>query len=587
MSSKRDVALCYIRLSLTKTQDDENSPERQKANCQEYCDFRGWKAEFYEDRDGHKSGTKESNRPGWLALKSRVTDKDVVAVVANDLSRFHRKGFRMGQLLELCKEGNLELVKAADKKSIDVNDITATMWVMMESLFNEYYAEDISRKQKDSVRYRRANGIIVGRVPFGTLRPRRDGKSSYLERSPFGVWLLPDNCEVEGRESEPPVEGAVWRSYFDAAERALRLFTLGNFGTRKIAEMLNNEGYRFRDADGKPRLFDKECVRSITANWPEYGGVALGKKAIARNAKEITPDTIALNSERAVMDIDLCRRVGEVRAERYREAHQSKPGGGLRANTVVFPLSRITFCAHCHQLAIEADDPSLRTYLTGYQGSQAPRYRHTEHRHTCPAQNHSVKAEILEREVARLVATLSIKPEATPKLTDILAKVNQENLTEDRKADMLSEIALCKQRIRNAEKLFMTARIDEATLNSHVDENERQIMRLKAEMNESSQIKQMIEMTASILADMGSSWEKAISEDKQAFVQTLFSEIVFDLDTHRITGFALKGWAEQFLQARVGYDDPAVCLEGFEPPTFCSVGRRSNPLSYRHEVTIV
>jgi hypothetical protein len=177
---------------------------------------------------------------------------------------------------------------------------------------------------------------------------------------------------------------------------------------------------------------------------------------------------------------------------------------------------------------------------------------------------------------------LSIKPEATPKLADVLAQVNQENLTEDRRAEMLSEIALCKQRVQNAEKLFMMARIDEETLNRHIEENERQIMRLQAEMSEASQIKQMIEMTASMLADMGNSWENSNSEDKQAFVQTLFSEIVFDLDTHRVSGFALKGGAEQFLQARALYDDPAVCLEGFEPPTFCSVGRRSNPLSYRH-----
>lgn len=121
----------------------------------------------------------------------------------------------------------------------------------------------------------------------------------------------------------------------------------------------------------------------------------------------------------------------------------------------------------------------------------------------------------------------------------------------------------------------MMARIDEETLNRHIEENERQIMRLQAEMSETSQIKQMIEMTASMLTDMGSSWENSSSEDKQAFVQTLFSEIVFDLGTHRITGFALKGWAAQFLQARVVYNDPATCLEGFEPPALCSVGKCS------------
>ncbi len=574
-TTQRTVALCYIRLSLTKTQDDENSPERQKANCLDYCEFRGWTPEFYEDRDGHKSGTKEINRPGWLALKSRVGDPDVVAVAANDLSRFHRKGFRMGQLIEMCKEGNLELVKAGEKKSIDVNDITATMWVMMESLFNEYYAEDISRKQKDSVRYRRANGIVVGRVPFGTTRPKRDGKSGYLERSPDGVWLLPDGSQVEGRESERPAEGAIWRGYFQAAEQAMRLVALGLYGARKIAERLNRDGYRFRDVDGKPRFFDRESVRAIAANWPEYGGVVLGKKATARSAKQVTPDTVILNPERAVMDIELCRRVGHVRAERSREREQRKPDTGARADAFVFPLSQMTFCAHCDLNAEEKNDLSLRSHFIGYEGARVPRYRHSERRHKCAARNRSVKAEVVEREFARLVGTLSVKPETAPSMAEMLARVNEQNLTEDRKAEILSEIGQCKQKIQNAEKLFLMARIDDSTLRRHIEENEHQIARLQSEMSEEAQLRQMIEMTANMLADMGSRWEESSNEDKQAFAQTLFSEIVFDLDTHQITGFALKPWAEQFLQVRAAHDGAVSCLEGFEPPTSCSVGKRS------------
>jgi DNA invertase Pin-like site-specific DNA recombinase len=82
------------------------------------------------------------------------------------------------------------------------------MWVMMESLFNEYYAEDISRKQKDSIRYRRSSGITVGRVLFGTIRPKKDGKSGYLERSNLGVWLLSDGSEIEGTVDQPPAVDA-------------------------------------------------------------------------------------------------------------------------------------------------------------------------------------------------------------------------------------------------------------------------------------------------------------------------------------------------------------------------------------------
>ncbi len=121
----------------------------------------------------------------------------------------------------------------------------------------------------------------------------------------------------------------------------------------------------------------------------------------------------------------------------------------------------------------------------------------------------------------------------------------------------------------------MMARIDEEALNHHIEENERQIMRLQAEMSEASQIKQMIEMAATMLSDMGNSWQESSNEDKQAFAQTMFSEVVLDLDTHRITGFTLKGWAEQFLQVRTEYYGAETCLEGFEPPTSCSVGKRS------------
>src|SRR5579859_225074 len=87
----RSVALRYIRQSITRDASDKDSPERQRANIQRVCDLHGWTPEGYVDAEGHKSGTKEINRPGWLALKARLGDPDIAALVANDLSRLHRK----------------------------------------------------------------------------------------------------------------------------------------------------------------------------------------------------------------------------------------------------------------------------------------------------------------------------------------------------------------------------------------------------------------------------------------------------------------------------------------------------------------
>src|SRR3954453_16994393 len=94
------IALCYIRRSWVREKKDLVSPLIQREAIQRVCETHGWIAEWYEDADGHKSGMYENNRPGWLALKARMSDRDVVAIVAYDLSRLHRRGWRIGDLLD-------------------------------------------------------------------------------------------------------------------------------------------------------------------------------------------------------------------------------------------------------------------------------------------------------------------------------------------------------------------------------------------------------------------------------------------------------------------------------------------------------
>jgi DNA invertase Pin-like site-specific DNA recombinase len=224
-SVERKIALCYIRLSMTRKESDKQSPERQEANCVAYCAKRGWTPEIYRDTDGHKSGTREDNRPGWLALKDRLGDPDVAALVANDLSRFHRKGYRMGELMETCEAYGLELVSAASNPSLDFKDITGKLLIMLESWFNEFYAADNSRKQIDSVIYRRSIGKTVGFPPFGTIRD----EEGYLMPTPRGAWLMSDGGFLAG------MRGAVRRGYYDCAQHILTIYAEGNYGIDNIA----------------------------------------------------------------------------------------------------------------------------------------------------------------------------------------------------------------------------------------------------------------------------------------------------------------------------------------------------------------
>jgi DNA invertase Pin-like site-specific DNA recombinase len=472
-ATQRNTALCYVRLSLTRDESDLDSPERQRANILSVCQKHGWTPEWYEDTEGHRSGTKEKNRPGWLALKGRLGDPDVAAVVANDLARLHRKGWRVGSLLDFLDEHRVGLALAAPGRDFDFTGPQGRMMIMLIAMMDEWYAMDTSQRQKDSVRYRRSKGIAVGRLPFGTIQP----KNGFLVRSPFGVWLLPDGSIVEGRHDECPVEGAGFKGYFEAAERVMNLFAENRYGRRRIAKIVNSEGYRFRSVKGKPKRFDDEAVRAITANWHTYGGVILPGKATGRSAKTMLPENIALNPERAVMDIELCYRVGKVRNERYREHHFAAP-----IESYIYPLAGIAYCAHCASTG-------EHTRLQGYEAYRTlPRYRHGDRCPNCGAQNRSVKAEILEGEFSRLVKALSVRPEAASKMAEEFAQANEQRKSEIERAEILAEIALCKQRIKNAETLFLMARIDQQELERNIEENENEIARLQVILSEESQI---------------------------------------------------------------------------------------------------
>src|SRR5688572_31963853 len=119
--SNAQIALCYIRQSRTRDQDDMNSPERQRANIEMVCLKNAWTPEWYQDTEGHKSGRHVQNRPSWLELNKRLGDGDVVALVANDLARLHRKGWRVGDLIDHLEHYGVALVLAAPGREVDTS----------------------------------------------------------------------------------------------------------------------------------------------------------------------------------------------------------------------------------------------------------------------------------------------------------------------------------------------------------------------------------------------------------------------------------------------------------------------------------
>lgn len=546
--SEPKIALAYIRRSYTRSgdEDESNSPERQRANIEAICERNGWIPEFYEDVDGHKSGTREQNRPAWLALKARLGDPDVVALVANDLARLHRKGWRVGDLIEYLDQRGVTLVLAAPGREIDLSSALGRLFVQFTAILDEWYAADISQRAKDSILYRKRQGKVVGIPPFATTR----NDEGYLTPSIEGAWYLADGRFVAGEVDVPPAEEAVWRGYYQTALYILQLYATGEYGLENISYRLNIEGYPFRDRNGSPRLTNREDIRRVVANWPEYGGIVVGERGKDRPAYEdYNPDEIPFQEDRAVFPIELLREVARVRKQRtVRPVNQ-----GINRAAYPYPLNSITFCAHCERLATLHNDPNLRTRLGGSDTYGTRRYRHKAGVR-CGCHNRSVPCEEYEADFGRLISLLTIKPEAIDLMTELAIQADKAGGlykdTDDFETEKREAVALCQRRIDAAINLYRDGRISREDYLRDVDKYEREMAHWQSRTSETEQAALELAMCMDALDKLSKLWANGTDEDKQGIVRNLFDSVTYNLDTRRIEEFQLKAWADRFLRLR-------------------------------------
>lgn len=551
---ERTVALCYVRRSLVRDEKDLVSPEIQRQNIMRVCQAHGWEPEFYEDVEKHKSGLHEKNRPGWLALKARLNDPDIVALVANDLSRLHRKGWRIGDLLDFVDQHGIKLVLADPNKQIDFSTPHGRMIAQLSAIFDEWYAMDVSIRRKANIAYRKSQNKTVGRPPFGTKR-NTDG---YLIPSSEGVWLLPNGQWIAGTTNDaPPADGAVWRGYFDCAEQVLRFFSQG-YNRSQICEELSAQGYAFRGADGQPALIESDDVRRITHNWVEYGGAVMDKHSISRHYEELDLDSILLDPARSVFDLGLLRQVADQLVARSTR----KLGKGRRKKAITYSLSSMIYCAHCEALAQKHSNQAMRSRLISRS-----RGAYFVHRPgiKCGRSVGQVATRTIENDFASLVKQLTID-EAAFAIMIRIAGETCAAFQEDRdlEARKSAAIAKCERKLQAAKHLYEDGEISREEYLRRKEENYREITHWSSYTTETQRITTHLLLCVEALAKLSELWEASTSEDRNRLARSIFEYVVFDLDTQRIVDFKLNPLYEQFLILRAEVHeqaDEAECLK--------------------------
>lgn len=542
---ERNVALCYVRKSWTRDEKDAISPERQRANIEAVCSRNGWIIEWYEDTTGHRSGMHEKNRPGWLALKARMSDPDVVAIVANDLARLHRKGWRIGDLIDFVDQHGITLVIADPQRHIDFSTLQGKLFAQLSAIFDEWYAMDVSQGRKADIAHRKAKGITVGLPPFGTRRHKRTG---FLIPRKDGVWLLPNGKWQKGlRDEQPPVDGAVWRGYFECAERILKLY-VGQGKRGKIHQKLQDEGWAFRDPDGDPRAIEVEDIRRVISNFAEYGGYVSGEKARDRHPADhrVEDIIVKLNPERAVFPIELLSEVARARHERAFGKH---PTHSVNKKASAYPLGGIIFCAHCAAAAEEQKNHKLRTKLSGH----IQRYYRHRPGVRCGSEAQSIPRDVLEGQFTQLIKALEVKPESYALMEGLALSLNTTgNDDKDLEQQRTEAIALCRRRIDAAVTLYGEGHIDKDEYFRRRELNEREIASWQNRTTEREALALQLSVCVQAVDNINRLWDVSDDEDKQGLARYLFESIIVDLDRRQIVEFKLKPWADQFLTARVG-----------------------------------
>ena len=540
-TANRTVALCYVRRSWVKDAKDMVSPEIQRRNIERICEAHEWTPEWYEDAEGHKSGMYEKNRPGWLALKARLADGDVAALVANDLSRLHRKGWRIGDLLDFVDQHGIKLLLADPTKHIDFSTPHGRMIAQLSAIFDEWYVMDVSIRRKANIAYRKSQNKTVGLPPFGTKRD----EEGYLIPSEEGAWLLDDGTWKAGssKEGDPPATGAIWRGYFDCANQILTRFAEGH-NRSKICADLTSQGYAFRGRTGLPSPLEADDIRRVTYNWVEYGGIVMDQHAKSRRYEELNFDEIVLDPERAVFVLDLLYEVGrQIVARSTRQL-----GKGRRKAAKTYPLSSMIYCAHCEELAQNQTNSSLRSRLVSRS-----RGRFYVHRSgiQCGRKTGQTARSKVEADFLGLIGLLHVDENLYGTMLKLAGKagdLSQDN--SDLDATRTAAIAKCQRKLDAARHLYEDGELAREEYLRRKEENEHEIAHWRAFTTEFQQVTLNLLLCVNAVGRLGQLWAGSSDEEKNRLARTVFEYVTFDLDKQKIVDFKLNPMFEHFLVLR-------------------------------------
>jgi DNA invertase Pin-like site-specific DNA recombinase len=507
----RNVLLGYGRRSEVRNAIDEINVERQHSRIVAEANARGFTLEWFEDAEGHRSGRHEEGRPGWLSLKSQLDRDDVVGIIVESLSRATRSVRDLHNLVHELE--NRDLILLSLKEQIDTSTAMGRAFVGFVAIMNQLESDLASERMAANISYKRMErGRHWGLTPFGCAREGTD----------FVLVPTKEGATVDG----------VFRGYHEALQKCYEWFADGQFSFSELTDRLNNAGYRFRDRNGKPRIFNEQDVRRILSAHPIYAGnVILGRAKDRKNGEEIYK-----GSHAPIIPVELCQSVATQLIARaiYGEkinAHRS-PGR-------TYLLSEILYCSACGKRLVGM-------YQDGNQW-----YRHDRAKRNCPAKS-MVKAIVIEAQVIERLGQFQM-PEQLKARIQFLAR---QMVKEQGKPEWQEARATLK-RLDNKLKTLKEMRIEGEITKSEYEQRKKEIesqrnMAQRIAQQAPSDVRQIEDLLAKIdqIAEIIREGEP---EQKKKLIATLFERV--EQRDGTVTLVLPRAWAQPFFNGNGAHMD--------------------------------
>ena len=300
----------YIRLS----REDENKTDvsesitNQKSLLLQYVKENNLRVyDIYID-DGYSGTT--FDRPGFNRLINDIENKLVNMVITKDMSRLGRDYIKTGYYLEkYFPEHNIRYIAITDNIDTYLNNSNNDI-APFKAIMNDYYAKDISKKIKSSLRAKQKEGKWVGsRCPYGYDKDINNKNHLVINEEQAGIvryifdlslngltcFKIANKLTLENIKTPAQYYDFNWKNNYN--------MNMGKWHPKTIKDILTNRLYtgdlvqnRRSKVNYKIKkvVYNKECDYIVVPNTHE----AIIDKELFDRVQSLIPKNVGRNEKR-------------------------------------------------------------------------------------------------------------------------------------------------------------------------------------------------------------------------------------------------------------------------------------------------